>query len=394
MFSRNRQRVFEAMGGSLVVVTAYDLLQWSGDMEVPFLQESSFWWLTGIEEPGWKAILDGARHRTILVRPEREPIEVVFGGSLTDEQVLQLTGANEVIAMNDFEPMLRQLHRRHSTVYTLAESRAHGFVLNPAGKQLTSVLKRIFDSVQVCSQQVNKLRAIKQPDEIAALQQAIDLTIEAFEHIHEHMSEYRNECEIEAEFTYRFRRAAAVHAFQPVVAAGPRACMIHYFANNQKVGARDPIVMDIGARVNGYSADIARTYCRNPTKRQKAVHAAIERARNQIIELIEPGRSVAEYLAKADDIMKEQMIELGLLSDKADDKTYRHYFPHAIGHGLGVDPHDSLGAPRFMEPGMVLTVEPGIYIPEEGIGMRLEDDVLVTDDGHRNLSAKLPTAIN
>lgn len=394
MFARNRQRLFDAVGGSLVVLTAYDLMQGSGDMEAVFLQESSFWWLTGIEESGWKVILDGTRRRTTLVRPDRTEIEIACGGFLPDAAILELSGADEVIAMNEYEPTLRQLHRKHSTVYTLAEQRSHGFVPNPANKLLTGVLKRIFDSVQECSQQINKLRAIKQPDEIAALERAINLTVDAFERVRQQLSEYRNECEIDAEFTYLFRRAAATHAFQPVVAAGPRACVIHHFANDQKIGVRDAIVMDIGARVDGYSADIARTYCRNPTKRQKAVHAAIETARNRIIELIEPGLPVADYLARTDEIMKEALMSLGLLKDSSDTDTYRHYFPHAIGHGLGVDPHDSLGAPRMLEAGMVLTVEPGIYIPEEGIGMRLEDDVLVTESGHRNLSGKLPTAMN
>jgi Xaa-Pro aminopeptidase len=394
MFKQNRQRLFDVMGGGLIVLTAYDAVQWSGDMETVFLQESTFWWVTGIEEAGWKAILDGSRHRVTLVRPQRSDIEVFFGGGDSDEALMERSGADEVISANDFEPLLRQLHRKHSVVQTIAEQRSHGFVANPAGKHLTATLKRIFDGVQDCTQQVNRLRAIKQPYELVALQRAIDLTVDAFHYISDHLSEFKNECEIDAEFTYRFRRAAATHAFQPVVAAGPRTCTIHYFANNQKIGARDAIVMDIGARVDGYSADIARTYCRNPTKRQRAVHIAIETAHFSIIELIAPGVSVIDYLAKADVIMKEALISLGLLGDVNDNEAYRRYFPHAISHGLGIDPHDSLGAPRVFEPGMVITVEPGIYIPEEGIGMRIEDDILVTATGHKNLSGKLPTALN
>ncbi len=375
-------------------MTAYDLMQYSGDMEATFLQESSFWWLTGIEEAGWKVVLDGTRRRTTLVRPARDWVTVAFEGGESDAGILARSGADDIIDMQEFEPHLRQLHRKHSTVYTLAEQRTHGMVLNPANKQLKVVLKRIFDSVQECSQQIHRLRAIKQLDEIVAIERATNLTVDAFLHVRAHLAEYKNECEIDAEFIYQFRRAAAVHAFQPVVASGVRASTIHYFANNHKLAARDAIVIDIGARVDGYSADVARTYCRNPTKRQRAIHAAIVSASEQCIALIQPGASVAEYLHKSDEIMKRALHSVGLLDDLTNDDKYRRHFPHAIGHGLGVDPHDSLGGPRIFEPGMILTVEPGIYIPDEGIGMRIEDAILVTETGNRNLSAKLPTLIN
>lgn len=394
MFARNRQRLFESMGGSLIVLTAYDLMQLSGDMEATFLQESSFWWLTGVEEPGWKVILDGSRQRAVLVRPERDRVTELFSGGATNEGITERSGIAEIIEMREFEPTLRQLHRTHSTVYTLAEQRTQHFVTNPANKQLTAALKRIFDSVQECSQQIARLRAIKQPDEIAAIERATNLTIEAFLYIRDHLADFRNECEIDAEFSYRFRRAGSTHAFQPIVASGPRASMIHYVANNHKISARDAIVMDIGARVDGYSADIARTYCRNPTKRQRAIYSAIESASQQIIALLRPGVSVVGYLQKTDEIMKHALHSVGLLQDMSDDETYRQYFPHAIGHGLGVDTHDSLGNPRIFEPGMIVTVEPGIYIPAEGIGMRIEDTILITETGSRNLSGKLPTLIN
>ena len=153
------------------------------------------------------------------------------------------------------------------------------------------------------------------------------------------------------------------------------------------------VLIDIGARVGGYSADVTRTYCLNPTKRQKAVHAALEKAHQAIITLIAPGLPIAEYIDSVDEIMKQALYELGLLDDMSDQEAYRKYFPHAISHGLGIDTHDSLGRPRYLETGMVLTVEPGIYIPEEGIGVRIEDDILVTATGYENLTAALPTSL-
>jgi Xaa-Pro aminopeptidase len=151
------------------------------------------------------------------------------------------------------------------------------------------------------------------------------------------------------------------------------------------------VLIDIGARVNGYAADITRTFAVKPTKRQTQVHAAVERAHKKIISLLKPGLMLQDYIKAVDDIMKTEMIGLGLIENMNDNETYRRYFPHAIGHGLGVDVHDSLGSSRKLQEGMVLTVEPGIYIPAEGIGVRIEDDILITSTGHKNLSGSLST---
>jgi Xaa-Pro aminopeptidase len=147
------------------------------------------------------------------------------------------------------------------------------------------------------------------------------------------------------------------------------------------------VLLDIGARCAGYPADITRTYAvGEPTERQRAVHNAVRDAHTQIISLVRPELSFAQYQDEVDVIMKDALHQLDLLHTEAD---YRRYFPHAIGHGLGIDVHDSLGGFEVLRPGMVMTVEPGIYIPEEDIGVRLEDDILITDSGCTNLSEAL-----
>ena len=149
--------------------------------------------------------------------------------------------------------------------------------------------------------------------------------------------------------------------------------------------------MIAGARVGGYAADITRTYAiGTPSQREKDVHAEVEKAHRAIIDLIKPGASIKQYSASVDEIMKQALQNLNLFNTPDD---YRRYFPHAVSHGLGIDVHDSLGGFETFLPGMVLTVEPGVYIPEEGIGVRIEDDILVTEDGNRNLSAALPTSL-
>jgi Xaa-Pro aminopeptidase len=203
----------------------------------------------------------------------------------------------------------------------------------------------------------------------------------------------RYEYEVEAEFSYYLRRHGAKgHAYDPIVASGQNACTLHYVDNTSRLKKRQLLLLDIGARSGGYAADITRTYALGePTKRQVAVHEAVQDAQRQIISLLKPDLSIEEYHRDVDVIMKQALLSLGLMKDMEDDTAYRTYFPHAISHGLGIDVHDSLGGPRYLQPGMVLTVEPGIYIPDEGIGVRIEDDILITDTGHANLSARLST---
>jgi Xaa-Pro aminopeptidase len=391
---RNRKSVTRALEGGILVVSAYDAMQLSADMEAPFLQESCFLWLTGINEPGWKAVIDLSRQHTTLVRPQRSHASIVFNGSVDEADILRTSEANDIINFDDFEPLLRQLSRNHSVVRTVYDKRAdHEFTHNPAQANLFGVLNRTFANTLDASKEIADVRAIKQADEQTAINKAVNLTVAAFQHVRTQLPNLKYEHEIEAEFSYYFRRHGAHHAYAPIVASGGNACTLHYGKNNQKIPTRGMILIDIGARVDGYAADITRTFALRPTNRQKEVHAAVERAHKAIIKLLKPELPLTDYVQAVNEIMKKEMIGLGLLKDSNDNEAFQRYFPHAIGHGLGVDVHDSLGTSRYLRPGMILTVEPGIYIAEEGIGVRIEDDILITKTGHKNLSASLSTSL-
>lgn len=390
---RHRHSLLSHTQGSPIVVTAYDATQLSGDMAAPFLQEASFWWLTGIDEPGWKLIVDASRGRSVLVRPERSETQRLFDGETADTAIRERSGADEIIELRDFERYLRDLARKHPLVYTVYDKTPHEFVLNPAQRVLHETLSRTFTSVEDIGAQVHELRAIKSDDEIRLIKKAITLTAQTFRRIRTELTSYKHEYELEAEFTKQFRSHNAVHAYEPIVASAANAVTLHYVRNDANLAHNKLVLIDVGARVEGYCADITRTYAVNPTKRQRAVHSAVESAHKKIIALLGPDVLIVDYLSSVDEIMKDALIEVGLLKDRSDAETYRRYFPHAISHGLGVDVHDSLGAPRYFRPGMVVTVEPGLYIPEEGIGVRIEDDILITTTGHENLSAMLSTAL-
>jgi Xaa-Pro aminopeptidase len=376
----------------LYVLTAYDEMQGQHDMAAPFTQEANFWYMTGITEPGWRVIIDNAADKTILVAPERSLVQQTFDGALDWSVAKQCSQADDVIESKEFETKLRDLARRHSLVQTIIDPIEHEFVINPAQAQLKRTLERIFGAVESCQKLFARLRAIKTPEEIVRIKKAVKLTEQAFTEAREQSRTARYEYEIEASMGYVFRHAGANHAYAPIVAGGAHACTLHYSDNNDRLRQHQLLLIDVGARYEGYAADITRTFAiGTPTKRQMAIHAAVSQVIQQTTALIKPGVALTAYVEQADQYMREALVGLELMSDLHDDERFRRYFPHAISHGLGLDVHESLGGYAEFQPGMVLTVEPGIYVPEQGIGVRLEDDILVTESGHQILSSQLTT---
>lgn len=386
----------DRISGAIAVVVAHSLVQRGNDASFQFEQESNFWYLTGIEAPDWWVIIDGASNKSWLVSPDISLPHQIFDGSLSSDEAMRISGADGVLTRDEAMTMLGDLAKKHKTVYTIGDhphTKHFNFVINPAQKKMWTMLKRIFDDVKDCRPELAKLRAIKRPVEIEAIKNVVKLTTNAFENIKHKLPNLSYEYEVEAEFSYYFRKnGARGHAYDPIVASGKNACTLHYNTNNDKLSHSDLILIDIGARVGGYAADVTRTYSLGqPTERAKQVHTAVMQAHKQIINLLKPSLAVSDYQSKVDKIMKTALVSLGLMESMDDNDNYRRYFPHAISHGLGIDVHDSLGLPTEFLPGMVLTVEPGIYIPEENLGVRIEDDILITSTGHDNLSGSLST---
>ncbi len=394
-FEGNRQALLNRLGrGALVVVTAYGEMQRGNDAAQLFEQEANFWYLTGIDAPDWWLILDGNSGSSWLVRPDVAEMQQIFDGSLDTKAAGKISGVKHVLTRDEALVKLRALTKTHSVVYTVDQPkdvREHThFQLNNTASELRKLLERNFQKVSDCNRELAVLRTIKQPEEIAAIERAIKATNTALKFVHERFQSYKAEYEIEADLTQLIRRTgAAGHAYSPIIAAGHNACTLHYHANNDALKKKQLILIDVGARVDGYAADISRTYAfGQPSKRHVAVHKAVQEAQQACIELLKPGLRFDDYQKSVDDIMTEAVEKLGFAAS-----DLHTYFPHAIGHGLGVDVHDTLAGYDTMEPGMVLTVEPGLYIPEEGIGVRIEDDILITESGHRNLSKHLSTEL-
>ncbi|NCO10655.1 M24 family metallopeptidase [Candidatus Saccharibacteria bacterium] len=357
---------YERLGGlkdAPLVLVGNSLQPRRGDMSFPFVQEANFLYITGISEPDWAAIYTPARR--YLVMPERTEIERIFDGGLSAAEAIKISGCDEVLSAKEGAKLLKEL----------------GIEL-PHSSEVVEEYRVAFA----------RARAIKQPHEIEALREAIRVTNEAFEDVKRRLPEFSHEYEIEAEFNRAFRATGLQgHAYDPIVASGKNACTLHYCQNNDALPKNGTVLIDVGAQASYFNADITRTYAiGSPSTREREIHKAVEKAQKDIIALIRPGVKLREYGEQADEIMKQALRSVNLY-DKADD--FRKYFPHAVSHGLGIDVHESLGGYTEFAPGMVLTVEPGIYVPEEGIGVRIEDDVLVTTDGNEVLSASLATAL-
>lgn len=394
-YKSNRQKLISSLQGGVVILTSFSGMQRDNDSAYPFIPESNFWWLTGIDKPDWRLIIDGGRQKSWLIPPNLSDVDQIFNGSLSPESAIKISGVDGILTNEQAIDMMHNLARQHSVVYTVyPPSRVEyfDFVLNPALKKMRAQLDRIFNDVQDCRLDLAKLRAIKDPYEVAAIKKAIKITAGAFEQVKSNITNYNYEYEIEAEFTYNFIKCGSDgHAFDPIVASGENACTMHYCDNRARLKRRDLVLMDIGARFNGYPADITRTYSLGePTNRQIQIHQAVDLARRQTIDLLGPNLALSDYQRQSDQIMIEALRQLDLYNTPDD---FRRYFPHAISHGLGVDIHDSLGRPRCLMPGMILTVEPGIYVPAERIGVRIEDDILITDNGCVNLSAAIDTGL-
>ena len=371
----------------VIVITAHARLQKSADTTF-FHQDRDFLYLTGIDEPDWVLVITPAEE--FLIAPKLHKVEKLFDGGLDHTQAAGISGVTKVFEGQAGWLFLKEILKQAKEVQTIQHDDKLWFrtTPNPAHRRLIGRLKaRTKAPIVSIHPQLHKRRAVKQSEEITALKRAIAITGEAMAEVKSKLKTYEYEYEVAADLTAGFlRRGSPGHAFEPIVASGKNTCTVHYIANNQKLDKPTFLLMDIGAEFDGYAADISRVYALSkPTQRQIDLHAAVYSVQQAAVKLIKPGVKFAEYFTRVDELMGEQLIKLKLI-DTPTRSNVRQYFPYGVSHLLGLDVHDvGTGGDQF-EEGMVVTVEPGIHVPEERLGVRLEDDVLVTKSGSQNLS--------
>jgi len=397
-FAGNRERLRQLFTGTApIVVTANGLLQQSSDEAYPFHQDRSFYYLTGINEPGITLVMD--KGKEYLIVPPRETIVEQFDGAIDFGELRRVSGVQTVLYEKEGWRLLTPRLKKVKHVATLGAAPRfidnYGMYTNPARADLIQRMKDIHGDVELLDLRphLSRMRMVKQPAEIQAIQQAIDITNATLKTIMrpKQLASYAYEYEIEADLSRGFRRSGASgHAFPPIVAGGKRACTLHNISNEAPLVNGELLVMDVGAEWQGYAADITRTIALGgqPTRRQQQIHHAVAEAQDYAYSLLKPGVLLRDYEKQIETFIGEKLRELGLIKTIERDQI-RHYFPHATSHFLGLDTHDAGDYDRALEPGVIITVEPGIYVPEESIGVRIEDDVLITEEGNTILSAHL-----
>ncbi len=408
LFIGNRRNLVDKMKpNSIAIFQSNDIMPTSADGTHPFVQDADIFYLSGIDQEESMLVLcpgfpDEKLREVLFLKKTNPHIAVWEGHKYTKEEARETSGVNTVLWVDSFENTFNTMMAECHEVYLNSNEHIRAVV---------EVETRNARFVKWCQERyplhnylkiapiMHQLRAIKGPEEINQIQKACDITKAGFDRVLNFVEPGVMEYEIEAEYLYEFvRNGSSGFAYEPIVASGPSACILHYVDNNKACRDGEVILMDVGARYANYHADMTRSIPVNGryTKRQRAVYEAVLKVMREAMELLTPGNTIPQYHREVGEIMQSELLGLGLL-DKTDIKNqdpekpaYKKYFMHGTSHHLGLNVHDVGNIYRPMEPGMVFTVEPGIYIPEEDLGIRIENDVVIQSDGVLDLMASIP----
>ena len=412
LFIKNRQKFTDQMiSGSLAVFNSNDIYPVSADSTLPFAQHSDILYLSGADQEEsilllFPDALNPAHREILFVRETNEHIAVWEGAKYTKEKATAISGIQTIIWLSDFDKVFFDLMTEAHTIY---------FNTNEHYRQAVETQTREDRFIAKCKAQfpahqwqksqpiLQEIRGVKEAEEIAQMQAACNITGKGIRRLLGFIKPGVWEYEIEAELLHEFvRNRSKGFAYTPIIASGANANVLHYIENNQQCQAGDLILMDVAAEYANYRSDLTRTFPVSGrfTERQAAVYNAVLRVKNAATKMLAPGMLWAEYHREVGEIMTAELLALGLL-DPADVKNqdpnkpaYKKYFMHGTSHHIGLDTHDYGALKTPMKAGMVFTVEPGIYIPEEGIGIRLEDNVVIQEKGDPiNLMAHIPITV-
>lgn len=382
----------------------------NADGVMAFRQNNDLFYLTGIDQEETTLLLapqfpDENLREVLFLKKTNEHIKIWEGQKFTQVEGGELSGISKVKWSDTFESTLATVlpHVEEIYVYRNEQDRSDSPVQTRNDK-LIQALKQNYPlhPLRRLAPMVNELRTCKVAEEIDAIREACKITGAGFESVARQMKPGMYEYEIEAIWSYEFlRRGSRGFAYQPIVASGENSCVLHYVDNDQVMEDGDIVLMDIGAEYGNYNADLTRVLPTNGrfSDRQKEVYEAVLRVKNEATKLLVPGGNLKDYQKSVGKLMEVELIGLGLITkdevakQEEDSPLYRKYFMHSTSHHLGLDVHDVPSRYQDFKAGMVFTVEPGIYIPEEKLGIRLEDDVVITNGSPQNLMHDIPIEI-
>lgn len=407
LFVRNRRNFASMMTkGALALFTANEEMPRNGDQCYPFRQNSDFFYLTGIDREGAYLILypdhpKPEMREILFIEPYSETKAIWRGEMLDAKQAKEISGCANVMYADSFNEVLKELILSSVKVYlNLYEyARFETKVVTIQDRFVKEIKEQYpLHTFDRSAPILNKLRKIKSPEEIEVIKHACDITGKAFLHCMKTVKPGRYEYEMQAEMEYIFKmNNASGHAFHPIIAGGKNACCLHYSKNDSILNDNELLLFDMGCEYQNYASDLSRTIPINGkfTPRQKECYEAVLRVKKEITKLYKVGGTIDKINQTTYQLMEKEMIKLGLFtqqdvdSQDPENPLYRKYLMHGVAHHVGLDCHDNLDKYEPFAPNMVLTCEPGLYIREEGIGIRLEDDILITDSEPVNLFGDL-----
>ena len=412
LFIKNRARfVAQMQPNTIAILTSNDIKHTNADDVMGFAQNNDLFYLCGIDQEETILVLypDAYKpeNREILfVKETNEHIKIWDGEKLNKQDATDISGIERIEWTSDFEKLLQYMAFEADGFYL-----GHNEHLKRVTKNQVTQQDRL---IQWCKQKyplhdyhraakiTRALCQIKSAEEIDLIKKAANISVEGFMRVLKATKPKIKEYELEAELTYQLTKSGAIrHAFKPIVASGKNACALHYNTNDDVCNDGEMILLDFGVCYANYNSDTTRCIPVNGrfTKRQKEIYKAVLYCLKEGSKLLKPGVKHADYEKRMGKLVESQLIDLGLLSKEdvaiQDPKKplYKKYFMHGTAHHIGLDVHDVGLSSRTIEEGMVFTCEPGIYIPEEGIGCRLENDYLITKNGNINLTEAMPIEI-
>ncbi len=408
LFKLNRSRFASMMlNNAIAIFQSNDMMPRNGDLFYPFRQNSDFFYLSGIDQEESVLVLfpncpKEGFEEVLFLKETNEHIAVWEGHKYTKEEARKTSGIQKVYWLSEMDSILNEMILLARRIFVNSNENDR-FSSDVPSRDIRKAaeLKAKYPAHKYHRSQaiLKKLAPIKSKYEVEVIQQAIDITNKTFGKVLKFVKPGVYEYEIEAEIIAEFlRNRATDHAYYPIIASGKNACVLHYVENNKACKDGDVILMDFGCEYGNYASDLSRSIPVNGrfSKRQKEVYNAVLRVMDLAKQMLVPGNTLTEYHKEVGLIMEKELLALKLIS-KADIKNqdpdwpaYKKYFMHGTSHHMGLDVHDLANRYDPFMSGNVFTCEPGIYIPEENLGIRLENDILITDGGPVDLMADIP----
>jgi Xaa-Pro aminopeptidase len=408
LFVDNRKRLAAMMKpGALAVFNSNDVMPTNADGHMVFRQNNDLFYLSGIDQEESILVLfphahDPAHREVLFLRETNETIAIWEGAKHSKKSAHEASGIKTVYWLQHFDKVFKSLVCEAESVYL--NTNEHLRAVIETETRDARFIKWFKDHyplhpIDRIAPLMHQVRSVKSGLEIELLQTACDITEKGFRRVLNFVKPGVWEYEIEAEFVHEFiRNRSRGFSYTPIIASGANACVLHYIDNNLQCKEGDVILLDVGAEYANYAADMTRCIPVSGkfTERQLQVYNAVLRVMKEAMQMLRPGTMLADYHKEVGKVMERELLQLGLISDTdvknqdPDWPAYKKYFMHGTSHFLGLDVHDVGLWHKPIQPGMVFTVEPGIYIREEGLGIRLENDIMVTESAPKDLMANIP----